>query len=90
MGNYYPRSSDESLCNICSMIECSCFRIMTAQPASSHSAEQIAANHSASIGPHESGRRFGIRDGLFQAVAQGGGEQYLSAFACFSTRHHTN
>ena len=54
---------------------------MTAQPASSHSAEQIAANHSASIGPHESGRRFGIRDGLFQAVAQGGGEQYLSAFA---------
>jgi MFS family permease len=29
----------------------------------------------------ESGRRFGIRDGLFQAVAQGGGEQYLSAFA---------
>ncbi|MEK9142125.1 MAG: MFS transporter, partial [Nitrospirota bacterium] len=33
------------------------------------------------IGPHESGRRFGIRDGLFQAIAQGGGEQYLSAFA---------
>ena len=31
--------------------------------------------------PHESGRRFGIRDGLFHAVAQGGGEQYLSAFA---------
>ncbi|MGB4069647.1 MAG: MFS transporter [Nitrospira sp.] len=31
--------------------------------------------------PHESGRRFGIRDGLFQAIAQGGGEQYLSAFA---------
>jgi MFS family permease len=27
------------------------------------------------------GRRYGIRDGLFQAVAQGGGEQYLSAFA---------
>jgi MFS family permease len=26
-------------------------------------------------------RRFGIRDGLLQAVAQGGGEQYLSAFA---------
>jgi len=33
--------------------------------------------------PHEPGRRFGIRDGLFQAVAQGGGEQYLSAFALF-------
>ena len=54
---------------------------MTSQPASSHSAERISANHPASIAPHESGRRFGIRDGLFQAVAQGGGEQYLSAFA---------
>lgn len=32
-------------------------------------------------GPHEPGRRFGIRDGLLQAVAQGSGEQYLSAFA---------
>ncbi len=31
--------------------------------------------------PHEPGRRFGIRDGLFQAITQGGGEQYLSAFA---------
>ncbi|HXV67849.1 MAG TPA: MFS transporter [Nitrospira sp.] len=30
---------------------------------------------------HEPGRRFGIRDGMLQAVAQGGGEQYLSAFA---------
>lgn len=29
----------------------------------------------------EHGRRFGIRDGLFQAITQGGGEQYLSAFA---------
>lgn len=29
----------------------------------------------------EPGRRFGVRDGLFQAVTQGGGEQYLSAFA---------
>ncbi|MFY4730409.1 MFS transporter [Nitrospira sp. BLG_2] len=47
----------------------------------SHSTKQISGNHPASIDPHESGRRFGIRDGLFQAVAQGGGEQYLSAFA---------
>jgi MFS family permease len=54
---------------------------MTAQPASSYSAEQISGNHPVSIDPHESGRRFGIRDGLFQAVAQGGGEQYLPAFA---------
>lgn len=54
---------------------------MTAQPALSHSTKQISGNHPASIDPHESGRRFGIRDGLFQAVAQGGGEQYLSAFA---------
>ncbi len=29
----------------------------------------------------DAGRRYGIRDGLFQAVTQGGGEQYLSAFA---------
>ena len=29
----------------------------------------------------EQGRRFGMRDGLFQAATQGGGEQYLSAFA---------
>jgi MFS family permease len=29
----------------------------------------------------EPGRRFGIRDGLFQAITQGSGEQYLSAFA---------
>ncbi|MDH4098484.1 MAG: MFS transporter [Nitrospira sp.] len=29
----------------------------------------------------ELGRRFGMRDGLYQAVTQGGGEQYLSAFA---------
>jgi len=35
----------------------------------------------ASARRHEPGRRFGIRDGLLQAVAQGGGEQYLSAFA---------
>lgn len=30
---------------------------------------------------HEAGRRFGIRDGLYQAITQGSGEQYLSAFA---------
>src|SRR6266511_2181816 len=29
----------------------------------------------------EQSRRFGIRDGAFQAVMQGGGENYLSAFA---------
>ena len=29
----------------------------------------------------ESGRRFGLRDGIFQAATQGTGEQYLSAFA---------
>ncbi len=31
--------------------------------------------------PGERSRRYGIRDGAFQAVMQGGGEQYLSAFA---------
>ncbi len=30
---------------------------------------------------HESGRRFGLHDGIFQATTQGAGEQYLSAFA---------
>ena len=54
---------------------------MTAQQASTHSAKQVHGNHPAFIDPHESGRRFGIRDGLFQAIAQGGGEQYVSAFA---------
>ncbi|MBI4402379.1 MAG: MFS transporter, partial [Nitrospirae bacterium] len=37
-----------------------------------------------SEGPHQAGersRRYGIRDGAFQAVMQGGGESYLSAFA---------
>jgi MFS family permease len=51
---------------------------MTVQQASSHPANSPGVQP---IRPHESGRRFGIRDGLFQAIAQGGGEQYLSAFA---------
>ena len=55
---------------------------MTDHPTpASHSAEQTHHNHPATLDPHESGRRFGIRDGMFQAVAQGGGEHYLSAFA---------
>ncbi|OQW33515.1 MAG: hypothetical protein A4E19_03755 [Nitrospira sp. SG-bin1] len=54
---------------------------MAAQPASSHVTTQAPGTAPATITSHEAGRRFGIRDGLFQAVAQGGGEQYLSAFA---------
>ncbi|MBS0181031.1 MAG: MFS transporter [Nitrospira sp.] len=55
---------------------------MTVQSVLPHSSEQVPGNHHpTSIRPHESGRRFGVRDGLFQAVAQGAGEQYLSAFA---------
>ena len=46
------------------------------KPEHTNSAYRSAVTH-----PHESGRRFGIRDGFFHAVAQGGGEQYLSAFA---------
>ncbi|MFO0699893.1 MAG: MFS transporter [Nitrospira sp.] len=54
---------------------------MTDQPApASQSPEHIRHSHPTPSDPHESGRRFGIRDGMFQAVAQGGGEQYLSAF----------
>ena len=61
------------------MVEClRCYR-MTEQPVpSSHALERP---HPSVSDPHESGRRFGIRDGMFQAVAQGGGEHYLSAFA---------
>lgn len=55
---------------------------MTDQPTpSSHSAEHFRHSHPTPLDPHESGRSFGIRDGMFQAFAQGGGEQYLSAFA---------
>lgn len=55
---------------------------MTDHPAHLlHSTERPCDSHPTALGPHESGRRFGIRDGIFQAVAQGGGEQYLSAFA---------
>ena len=54
---------------------------MSAHPASPHLIRHTPGNDPAPIEPHESGRRFGIRDGLFQAIAQGGGEQYLSAFA---------
>lgn len=55
---------------------------MTAQSASSlHSAGRNPVDHLTASSPHESGRRFGIRDGLFYAITQGGGEQYISAFA---------
>lgn len=55
---------------------------MTDQPAaSSHATQRNHHNHPETVDQHESGRRFGIRDGMFQAAAQGGGEQYLSAFA---------
>ncbi|MBX3327029.1 MAG: MFS transporter [Nitrospira sp.] len=47
----------------------------------SRSIERDRRNHPATLEPHESGRRFGIHDGIFQAIAQGGGEHYLSAFA---------
>jgi MFS family permease len=51
------------------------------QQAHPTSQKQAQSTHE----PHqEPGRRFGIRDGLFQAVTQGGGEQYLSAFALLS------
>lgn len=49
-----------------------------------HAPDPSTSSHSqrsASHADYEQGRRFGIRDGLFAAVAQGGGEQYLSAFA---------
>jgi MFS family permease len=58
-------------------------QIMTHQQASLRSTQHALEKHSIPTGLYESGRRFGIRDGLFQAIAQGGGEQYLSAFALF-------
>jgi MFS family permease len=54
---------------------------MLAQKASLKSTESCPDGQSAQVGPNEPGRRFGIRDGMFQAISQGGGEQYLSAFA---------
>ena len=56
---------------------------------STTSSQQIltgSQNHASAdhIRHQEPGRRFGIRDGLFLAVTQGGGEQYLSAFALLS------
>lgn len=44
----------------------------------------MSASHSGgetSTTQHERGRRYGIRDGALQAVSQGAGESYLSAFA---------
>ncbi len=63
------------------MIECSWLSNMTVLHASAHPTADTRKVQPTSTSPHESGRRFGIRDGLFQAIAQGGGEQYLSAFA---------
>lgn len=63
------------------MIECSWLSNMTVLQASAHPIADTRKVQPTSTSPHESGRRFGIRDGLFQAIAQGGGEQYLSAFA---------
>jgi len=54
---------------------------MTVLQASAHPTADTRKVQPTSTSPHESGRRFGIRDGLLQAIAQGGGEQYLSAFA---------
>lgn len=55
----------------------------TTSPRQPHtgSANHTPSNHERH---QEPGRRFGLRDGLFQAVTQGGGEQYLSAFALLS------
>ena len=63
------------------MIECSWLSNMTVLQASAHPTADTRKVQPTSTSPHESGRRFGIRDGLLQAIAQGGGEQYLSAFA---------
>ncbi len=64
------------------MIEYCLFPTMLVQhPSSAHSPQHTFQQHSSPPHRYESGRHFGIRDGLFHAVAQGGGEQYLSAFA---------
>lgn len=52
----------------------------TVQRPSSHMTFTPSGSTS-SADQHESGRRFGLRDGIFQATTQGAGEQYLSAFA---------
>lgn len=40
-----------------------------------------ASDSARAASAQESGRQFGLRDGIFQAITQGAGEQYLSAFA---------
>jgi hypothetical protein len=51
------------------------------------SPEQASSPEASSSSPHADqdarvqGRRYGLRDGLCQAITQGAGEQYLSAFA---------
>lgn len=58
------------------MVECG--TDMTSIQSLRAPARKMAETHHTGF---EQGRRYGIRDGLFQAIAQGGGEQYLSAFA---------
>jgi MFS family permease len=60
--------------------------VMTDQPTIVSPSDQPQSDvpvTPAGLQQHEQGRRFGIRDGLFQAITQGGGEHYLSAFALF-------
>ena len=63
------------------MVECYWLSNMTVHHAPPRSAADTPEGQLLSASPHEAGRRFGIRDGMFYAVAQGAGEHYLSAFA---------
>lgn len=69
------------LCHGYSMVECPWLTTMLTQETSLESRKSQPDGDSSRIDPNEAGRRFGIRDGLFHAIAQGGAEQYLSAFA---------
>lgn len=59
------------------MIEC---QESTVETPSNHMNAPVP-DSTVSVDRHESGRRFGLQDGIFQATTQGAGEQYLSAFA---------
>jgi MFS family permease len=51
------------------------------QPTLSERQEQVLVSSPATRSTDEQGRRYGLRDGACQAITQGSGEQYLSAFA---------
>lgn len=64
-----------------SMVECSFIFTMAMHQASSSRSSAETPTAPSPSDHYQSGRRFGIREGLFRAITHGGGDEYLSAFA---------